>query len=218
MDPTRSISVSPVNLPRQSASSTGRTASDAERKTGQVAGEVFSDKAPDIQNTPNIPSRLDPEVGLQFKRVQTPQDHLDKLKSLTTNLEIVQTKIRAVHQKALARAKEMKVPHGVINHLPKNELIKFENELRSLNVELQATGRQLNKIRGEFAQLPQNSPIKSRFSDKLTELDLKLKLAESEMKQQLNFHMTSRIARLFELMARILHEINEGIRLMSEIR
>jgi hypothetical protein len=145
-----------------------------------------------------------------------------KLDKFNSQLDSLDTEIDKIHEATVAKAKELhdqkKIHRPIISHLPKEELVKFELDLRLKGERFQT---RLDKLNGMIqginnANLPPEE--QQAIQDKITALETKFKAVHKKLEDQLNFHSMSKLARLMQKIAEILHRLNEEMREVLNIR
>ncbi len=155
-------------------------------------------------------------IEMDLNKIDSPEESLKKIQSLDREIKNLQDEIEKVHEKGVLKAKNMKI-HS-ITRLPQNELNKLEFDLLEYQTRLMNRKEKLEKFKSSIQHLAEGSPIKVMVDDKISEVELRIKTSEKSLKWQLYFYAYTRLSRFMEKVAKILHEIEETMKILANIR
>ncbi len=146
----------------------------------------------------------------------------DRLAKFDTQLDALNSEIDKIQKDTIDKAKEMhdkkKIHQPTINHLPKEELLKFELDLRLKGERFQSRINALNSMIQNVNEANFSPEEHKEILDKVKELEKKFTTAYKKLDDQLSFHTLTRLARMLQKVAEIMHRLNEEMNEVLNIR
>lgn len=152
----------------------------------------------------------------------SPEFTLDKLTKIDTQMDELIASIDKVHTDSVAKAKELhekkKIHKALISYLPKEELQKFEIDLKLKGERMENRRAALEKYKTAASQMETDPITRIEIDNKIKEIETKLSTAHHSLSDQLNFHSYTRIGHMLQKIAEMLHRMNEEMQEILNIR
>lgn len=191
--------------------------------TPQVAAEIPRQQSPDLpeDHMHTDPIRATDDLTMHFKKSLTPPEVLAKLKELKKDAAQLKIDTDKVHTDLIAKHKELHGDHLSPVHIPKAMILEAEEKIYvEMGERFGLLNREMKKCQKDLARYPADTiddKLKGEIKDEFSAIGKDLDHIHDSISNQLSFHRGTKIAQMLEQLVRLMHEMNELIRLINGI-
>jgi hypothetical protein len=160
-------------------------------------------------------------LTLHFKKFMSPTEVFEKLKDLKKEAAQLKIDTDKVHTDLIAKGKELHGDHLSPVHIPKEFIVEAEKKIYvEMGERWARLNREIKKCQKDLARHPAESiddQLKTNIKHELSSIEEDLNHTEKSIRDQLSFHKGTKIAQMLEQLVRLMHEMNEVIRLVTSI-